>query len=95
MTGIIIQQISLNELESAIRRIIQEELVSNNFTKPILNPPEISDNTLLSKREAANLLRVSLPTFSKMIKEGKIKSYRVGQRLKFKKNQILLAINIK
>ena len=94
MTGIIIQQITLSELELAIRRVVHEELVANNISKDIFQPPENSDTSLLSKKEAANLLRVSLPTFTKMIKEGKVKSCRVGQRLRFKKNQILSIINL-
>lgn len=95
MNGIIIQQINLSDLESSIRNIIREELSAVAFSKNILKPPESFDDPLLSKGEAAKLLRVSLPTFSKMIKDGRIKPYKVGRRLKFKKNQILSSLNIK
>ena len=95
MNGIIIQQINLSDLESAIRNIIREELLAIDFSKDILKPPESHDDPLLSKGQAAQLLKVSLPTFSKMMKEGRIKPYKVGRRFKFKKNQILSSLNTK
>lgn len=95
MNGVIIQQINLSDLELSIRSIIREELSSINLSKNILKPPEPLDDPLLSKGEAAKLLTVSLPTFSKMIKDGRIKPYKVGRRFKFKKNQILSSLNTK
>lgn len=95
MNGIIIQQVNLNDLESSIRKIIREEISSTNFTKNILKPPEPLDDILLSKGESAKLLRISLPTFTKMVKDGKIRPYKIGKRFKFKKNQILSSLNSK
>ena len=95
MNGIIIQQISFNELESSIRKILREELSSTNIIKTVFKPPEVLDDLLLSKSEASKLLRISLPTFSKMIKEGRIKPFQIGKRFKFKKSQILSSINLK
>lgn len=93
MNGIIIQQINLSDLESSIRNIIREEILAIDFSKDILKPPEPLDDPLLSKGQAAQLLRVSLPTFSKMVKEGSIKPFKVGRRFKYKKNQILSSLN--
>jgi len=95
MTGIFIQQITLIELESSIRKIVQEELLSLSISTDISKLPDSLDDTLLSKNEAAKLLRVSLPTFTKMIKEGRVRPYRIGKRFKFKKDQILSSINSK
>lgn len=95
MNGIIIQQISLNELELLVRNAVREELQSTTPPSNILKPPGIQDETLLSKSEAAKILRVSLPTFTKMIKDGQVKPYKVGRRFKFKKNQILSSLNSK
>ena len=95
MNGIIIQQINLSDLESSIRNIIREELLAIDFSKSILKPPESLDDPLLSKGEAAHIRRVSLPTFTKMIKDGRIKPYKVGRRFKFKKNQILSSLKTK
>ena len=95
MNGIIIQQINLSDLKSSIRNIIREELLTIDFSKDNLKPPESLDDPLLSKGQAAQLLRVSLPTFSKMVKVGRIKPYKVGRRFKYKKNQILSSLNIK
>lgn len=95
MNGIIIQQINLSDLESSIRSIIREELLAIDFSKDILKPPGSLDDPFLSKGQAAQLLRVSLPTFSKMVKDGRIKPYKVGRRFKYKKNQILSSLNSK
>ena len=92
MSGIIIHQITLLELESAIRKIVREELASVNLSPTVLKPPESLDDILLSKCEAAKLLRLSLPTFSKMIKEGQVRPLKIGKRFKFSKNQILSLI---
>ena len=93
MSGAIIQQISLSELESSIRNIIRDELLAFDFSKGILKPPEALDDPFLTKSQAAELLRISLPTFSKMVKEGKIKPYKVGRRFKYKRNQIISSLN--
>lgn len=95
MNGIIIQQTTLSDLESSIRKIVREEISNLNIPSNILKPPEYSEDILLSKGEAAKLLRLSLPTFTKMIKEGQVRPYKVGKRLKFKKNQILSSLNLK
>ncbi len=95
MNGIIIQQISLKELESLVRNAVREEIQSSIPLSNTLKPPGIQDETLLSKSEAAKVLRISLPTFAKMVKDGQVKPYKVGRRFKFKKNQILSSINTK
>jgi len=95
MNGIIIQQITLSEFELLIRKIVQEEFSTLKFTATDFKPPDLPDDLLLSKCEAAKLLRISLPTFSKMLKEGKIKPLIIGRRFKFKKSQILLSCNLK
>lgn len=95
MNGIIIQQITLHELESSIRRILREEFSTTAFTNNVLKKPDPLEDILLSKCESAKLLRVSLPTFTKMVKDGQVKPFKIGKRFKFKKNQILSSLNSK
>lgn len=95
MNGIIIQQVTLSELESLIRNVVREEMLPSVSSSNILKPPDIQEEILLSKCEAAKILRISLPTFSKMVKDGQVKPYKVGRRFKFKKNQILSSLNSK
>jgi predicted DNA-binding transcriptional regulator AlpA len=47
----------------------------------------------ISKNEAAKLAGISIPTLSKMVKEGKFKEYSLGQRRKyFLKSEIIEAL---
>lgn len=95
MNGLIIQQITLHELESLVRNVVREEIQSSAPPNNLLKPPDIQDEILLSKSEASKILRVSLPTFMKMVKEGQVKPYKIGKRFKFKKSQILSSLNPK
>lgn len=42
----------------------------------------------ITRKQAANLLRVSLPTVNDWTKTGKIKGYRIGSRIRFKRHEI-------
>jgi excisionase family DNA binding protein len=42
----------------------------------------------ITRKQAANLLRVSLPTILDWTKTGKIKGYRIGSRIRYKRNEI-------
>ncbi len=43
---------------------------------------------LLTRREAANLLGVSLPTLAEWTKTGKVKGYRIASRIRYKRHEI-------
>lgn len=43
---------------------------------------------LITRKQAANLLSVSLPTVNDWTKTGKIKGYRIGSRIRYKRNEI-------
>lgn len=48
-------------------------------------PPQTE---LITRKQAANLLSVSLPTVNDWTKTGKIKGYRIGSRIRYKRNEI-------
>jgi len=95
MKGIILQQTDIQELEALIRGIIREELYAHNKETADAAPALQTEEPFLNKMEASHLLGVSLPTFSKMLHDGLIKSYRVGRREKFKKSELLTSVRSK
>ncbi len=47
----------------------------------------------LSRKEVANLFRISLPTLLQYTKTGKLKGHRIGRRVLFKPKEVEAALN--
>lgn len=82
MQSLIVQQTNIQELELLIRKVFQEEI--QKISSPNSPPPKPEESKLLSRREAAAYLRISMPTFSNLERNCKIKGCRIGKRLKYK-----------
>jgi excisionase family DNA binding protein len=76
--------IQTEDLEQIISQAIQREL-SNFVTQ---NPVDRSDE-LVTRKEAAELLGISLPTLHEYTTNGMIPAYRLGSRVRFKKSEVL------
>jgi len=46
------------------------------------------ETELITRKQVAKLLGVSLPTINSYTKTGKIKGYRIGNRIRYKRNEI-------
>jgi len=75
--------ISETELRSVISETIKTELA---HLKPI---EQTKNELLITRQEAANILGISLPTLGTYTNEGKIQSYRIGTRIRYKKDEVL------
>lgn len=95
MKGILLQQTDIQELETMIRSIIREELSALNKTPDNTEASSQVEEPFLTKVEASHLLGVSLPTFSKLLHDGCVKSYQVGRRKKFRRSELLASIRSK
>jgi excisionase family DNA binding protein len=95
MKGIILQQTDIQELEALIRGIIREELAAHDKTVDNTEPAPQAEEPFLNKMEASQLLGVSLPTFSKLLHDGCVKSYQIGRRRKFKRSELLASVRSK
>jgi excisionase family DNA binding protein len=82
----ILSPIQLTELETILRNCVKSEL-----EKISLAPPQ-PEEELTTTEEATKILRVSKVTLSKWRKEGRIKFYRIGTRIRFKKSDLLAAL---
>jgi excisionase family DNA binding protein len=65
-----------------------------NRVAPLLqsiNKPE-PETQLLTRKEAAKLLGVSLPTILDWTKSGKITGYRISSRIRYKRHELETAL---
>lgn len=94
MHSILIQNIQSNELKKLVFEAVTLALKENGLPHSQLEPslPK-TPGGLLTKKEAATYLKVSLPTLSKYVKSGYVKAHTVaGTRLRFKIEELDRAV---
>ena len=73
--------------------LILEKLERIEITIEKLNAPAKNDSvTLLSRKEACELLKINFTSLWKHTKSGKLKSYGIGNRVYYKKEEIMKSI---
>lgn len=72
--------------ETRLKEILQE------FLSESLKPQPKQD--LITRPQAAKILGISLPTMMKYAKLGIIKEYRLGTRVRYKKDEIENSIDV-
>ena len=82
---ILLKEITLLDIEDTIRKVVREEFGN------ILNPQP--DTVLLTRKEVAGILGITLVTLNAWSKMGKIPSYRLGTRVRYKKHEVMDALN--
>ncbi len=82
---ILLKEITLLDIESIIRKVVKEELKDALRTEP--------DSILLTRQETAKILGITLVTLRTWSKLGKITSYKIGSRVRYKKNEVYDALN--
>lgn len=81
-----IQNINSNELRQLVFEVVITALKEQSLEYSKTQPPGkcVSDK-LLTKKEAAAYLKISLPTLSRYVKLGYVKAHTVGgTRMRFK-----------
>jgi hypothetical protein len=78
-----------NPFETILERIERIEIAIQQLKLP---PIKDDKEALLSRIDVATLLKFSLTTLWKHTKNGKIKSYGIGNRIYYKKEEILKSI---
>ena len=81
MESTILQNVSFSELKELISKTIQEQIGK------IQEPPPKTE--LITRKEAAEMLGVSLPTLHCWTKDGRIPAYRIGNRVRYKREEVL------
>jgi len=82
MDPILLNGINLSDIKKILGEVLDEKL--NDFTKPVNS----EDQEYLSRKEVAKLLKISLTTLNDWSKQGIVQSYRIGNRVLYKKKEI-------
>lgn len=81
---ILLHKITSEELQEMIREIVRSELDAFR-QKTGKSDPDV----LLTRSEASEFLKISLTTLWNWTKSGKIAAYGAGNRVYYKKNELL------
>ena len=81
-----IEQISVDELKTLILEVLQ-----NNDVKQDQTTKESTE--YITRQETAKILRISLPTLNEYTKKGILLGYRLGSRVRYKKNEVEDSLN--
>lgn len=93
MPNLYLEGITISEIEALIKKAVEEvwnnkvELEGKNNLQP-WNNNQLSNKSLLSRKETAALLGISLPTLNEWTKKGVIKSYRIGRKVLYKDDEV-------
>jgi excisionase family DNA binding protein len=71
--------------EEDLKRILREVLKEIQSLTPVR---EQSKSNYLNRFEVVKLLRISLPTLSNWTKEGILQSYRIGNRVLYREDEV-------
>jgi hypothetical protein len=81
-TQIFLSGITLQQLAEALTPLLQ---------KPFLEPQQ-EINELIGRKEACFILHCNLTTLHKHTKSGRLKSYGIGNRILYKKSEVLESV---
>lgn len=81
-----VQGVNANELIKAIAQAVKSEL-----TTPEPQQPKNS-NELMSRKQVAEHFGVTIVTVHNWTKKGVLKAYRVGNKVLYKKDEVLTAL---
>ncbi|SEW27094.1 helix-turn-helix domain-containing protein [Chitinophaga arvensicola] len=84
MDNVLLTVLPIEQLRTFI-----SEAVGCEFSKRFADvQPENQSPELLTRKEAAKLLSISLPTLLDFTKSGKITGYRLGTRVRYKRSEL-------
>jgi excisionase family DNA binding protein len=86
MNQILLNGINVEELLEKIAKLIDARL-SNNQLKELK-----TQSQLLSRKEVSKLLKISYPTLADWTKEGWLQSYKIGNRVLYKLEEVETAL---
>ncbi|WP_426092366.1 helix-turn-helix domain-containing protein [Flavobacterium sp. DSR3-2] len=77
-----------NPFELILERLERIEIAIEKLNTPAKN----DDDILLSRLETSKLLKINLTSLWKHTKSGKLKSYGIGNRVYYKKDEVLKSL---
>ena len=87
MTNVILTQIPLEELKAAISEAVKMEVEKINLH------PTKQETEYITRKDAASILGISLPTLNTWSKCGILQSYKIGSQVRYKKEEVLTSLS--
>ncbi len=88
MEKILLSPITLDELATVIKLTVQRE-----YESIFKSQTPLPDNEYITRKETSQILGISLPTLNEYTKRGLIPSFRIGSRVRYKKDEVLKSLN--
>ncbi|MCB0471750.1 MAG: helix-turn-helix domain-containing protein [Ignavibacteriae bacterium] len=85
MEGLIITSITADSLKEVITAVV-EDCVTKALSE---SRGAAIQSDLITRREAAELLGISLPTLGKWTKEGLVPAHRISSRVRYKRSEVI------
>ncbi|OGS70997.1 MAG: hypothetical protein A3F91_11260 [Flavobacteria bacterium RIFCSPLOWO2_12_FULL_35_11] len=85
------KKITLAQFELSDFRKVVEEVLENKL-KGLITPKK-TELKLLTRKDTAKLLCISLPTLHEWTKTGIVKAHRIGNRVLFKQDEVHQALS--
>lgn len=85
MAKLLLNTIELSDIEKIVERVFDKKLKN-------LSTPKEKELKLLTRKDTAKLLRISLPTLHDWTKTGIVKAYRIGNRVLYKLEEVKEAL---
>lgn len=76
------------QLELIVAKSVNSAIKAQLEAQTTLTPQASKDESLLSRKEAAKLLGVSLVTLNEWSKKGIVVGYRIASRVRYKKTEL-------
>ena len=86
MESTILTNVSTHELRDLISESVRKELEN-------LFPIPVQENELLTRKQVAEILSISLVTLHDWTKRGLIPALRIGSRIRYNKADVMEALN--
>ena len=84
--NILLSSYTLGDLEVLLRKCVKEELQCST-------PAPLPETEYISRKQAAQILKISLPTLGLWSKTGLIPSFRIASRVRYKKLDVLNSLS--
>ncbi len=69
-----------------------EEAVTRAISNSQTSESKSEETKLLTRKEAAEILSISLPTLNTYTKKGKLKAYKIGRSVRYKEEELMEAL---
>ena len=89
-TQIFLNGITLEQLAEAVVNLLHQKETQKNIAK--LNQEQPEESVLLSRVEVCQLLKFNKTTLHKHTRSGRLKAYGIGNRVLYKRSEVLEAV---